>query len=83
MKRLFSHYGDVLVMDTTFNITTSYEHFGWKMMSIIGINGLGLSEALACILLKDETSYTLENTFKKLGEANDFSITKCILLIKI
>ena len=58
MKRLFSKYGDVLIMDTTFNITTNHEHFGWEKMSIMGVNGLGLSELLICIVLKDGTSYT-------------------------
>ena len=82
MKRLFSHYGDVLIMDTTFNITTNHEHFGWKKMSIMGVNGLGLSELLICIILKDETSYTLDKTFSKLSETNDFSISRCIFTDK-
>ena len=77
MRRKFKSYGDVLIMDSTHNISDK-NNLTWKLFFILVINGNGDSELATYFLTINETLTCLYPIFKILSKQNDFSMPQTI-----
>ena len=78
MKNAFKSFGDVLLVDGTYNLTNE----GYTLYPFVCIDNHGVSVTVAMILVADETKFTLENAFKLFAENNNVGKVQFVMTDK-
>ena len=82
MKQSFLNYGSILLLDSTYNITSNDCFRNWKFFTIVTLDGLAQAKPIACISVVNETLFTLRNVFNHLKIIFDLSKVTTVMTDK-
>ena len=82
MRSIWKDYGDLLLMDSTYEVIEKDMELNRKAWAILVINGMNNTEVVCYFIIKNETMACLNPVFNFLSNYNNFAYCKSFLTDK-